>query len=135
MLLALQNAIANLLQTSLPALLTGAGAVEVAFAGDTWTFDGLSADPVAGEPGPADAVDTLAFDPHAPAGPYALTRPPYQGPKRVYLRSPEGELVPLSPGELVWNATDAASFTVQPRAVSLVGPPAKGSQRCRSIRL
>ena len=65
MLLALQTAIRTLLETSLPALFTGAGAVQIAFVDDTWTFDPLSADPVAGEPGPEDAVDLLAFNPAA----------------------------------------------------------------------
>lgn len=115
MLLALQTAITSLLQSSLPALFTGAGLVQIAFDDDTWTFDPLSADAVAGEPGPGDATDLLAFDPNAPAGPYTLTRPPYPGPKRVYLRSPQGELVALSPREVIWNPANAASFTFQPR--------------------
>ncbi len=115
MLLALQNAITGLLQSSLPALFTGAAAVEVAHGPDSWNFDPLLADPVAGEPGPMDAVDRLAFEPAAPTGPYALTRPPYPGPKRVYLRSPDGDLIALSATELAWNAADPASFTFQPR--------------------
>ena len=116
MLLALETAIRGLLESALPALFTGASAVQLAFGDDAWTFDALSADPVAGEAGPEDAVDQLAFDPNAPAGPYTLTRPPYPGPKRVYLRSPAGELVALSPGELTWSSTDPRSFTFQPRA-------------------
>lgn len=115
MLLALQSAITSLLQSSLPALFSGAGAVGVAFGSDSWTFDPLSADPVAGEPGPEDAVDRLAFDPASPAGPYALTRPPYPGPKRVYLRSPAGDLIAVSATELSWNPANPASFGFQPR--------------------
>lgn len=115
MLLALQTAIADLLKTAFPALFTGDGAVSIGYGDDTWSFDALSADPVAGEPGPEDAVDTLPLDIAAPAGPYALTRPPYPGPKRVYLRSAAGELVALLPGELAWNPADAASFTLRPR--------------------
>jgi len=114
MLVALQNAIANLLKASLPALLTEPDPVRLAFPADTWTFDTLSADPVAGEPGPLDATDTFPFDPQAPAGPYKLTRPPYPGPKRVYLRSP-GDLVPLSSGELEWAGDDPTSLTIHPR--------------------
>ena len=85
MLLALENAIVDLLKSALPSLFAGADAATASFLLDTWDFDPLSADPVAGQPGPEDAVDELPFNPVAPAGPYALTRPPYPGPKRVYL--------------------------------------------------
>ena len=115
MLLSLQNAVAELLTTAFPALFTGAGAVTLDYSLDNWAFDAASADPVAGEPGPEDAVDAVAFDPAAPSGPYALTRPPYPGPKRVYLRSAAGELVALLPAELLWNPANAAAFTLQPR--------------------
>lgn len=114
MLSALHTAITSLLQTALPALFVGANAVKVSFGVDNWNFDPLSVDSVAGEAGPLDAVDLLAFNPNAPAGPYALTRPPYQGPKRVYLRSADGDLSPLSAAELTWNAA-GTSFTFQPR--------------------
>jgi hypothetical protein len=113
-LLALHNAIVSLLDTSLPALFTGTGAVQVSFGVDNWSFDPLSVDPVAGEPGPQDAVDLLPFDPTAPQGPYTLTRPPYPGPRRVYLRSAAGDLVAVSESELSWSST-APSFTFQPR--------------------
>jgi len=116
MLLALQNAIDALLKSALPSLFCGAGGATATFSADTWDFDRLSADPIAGEPGPEDAVDELGFDPAAPAGPYALTRPPYPGPKRVYLRSMRGDLVALRNTEVVWNAADTASFSVVPGA-------------------
>ncbi|HTT38629.1 MAG TPA: hypothetical protein VMH32_13280 [Burkholderiales bacterium] len=115
MLLALEDAIVALLKSAFPALFTGEGAATVTFPADTWDFDPLSADPVAGEPGPEDAVDDLAFDPSHPAGPYTLTRPPYPGPKRVYLRSAAGELVALSSAELTWDPANPASFTFAPR--------------------
>ena len=116
MLLALQNAIDTLLKSALSSLFTGAGAAAATFSADAWDFDRLSADPIAGEPGPEDAVDELVFDPAAPAGPYVLTRPPYPGPKRVYLRSTSGELVALRHAEVVWNPADPASFLVVPAA-------------------
>jgi len=115
MLLALQTAITALLGDSLPALFVGDGGVQTSYGLDSWTFDPNSADPVAGEPGPEDAVDLLPFDPMAPTGPYALTRPPYPGPKRVYLRSAVGDLIPLSPIELNWDLADAKAFSVLPR--------------------
>jgi len=52
MLLALENAIDALLRSELPALFAGAGAATASFAKQTWDFDRLSADPLAGEPGP-----------------------------------------------------------------------------------
>ena len=116
MLLNLQTAIADLLKTALPALFTGAGALTVSFALDNWRFDTSSADPVAGEPGPEDAVDLLLFNPAAPAGPYQLTRRPYPGPRRVYLRSATGDLVALLPAELAWDALDARILSLRPRA-------------------
>ena len=115
MLLKLQVAVAALLKTAFPALFTGAGAVSISYALDNWTFDAASADPVAGEPGPEDAVDLLPFDPVAPSGPYTLTRAPYPGPRRVYLRSGLGDLAALLPSELTWNPANALVFTVQPR--------------------
>jgi hypothetical protein len=115
MLLALENAIVALLKNAFPALFTGTTPATVTFPNDTWDFDPLSADPVAGEPGPEDAVDDLAFNPSTPAGPYTLTRPPYPGPKRVYLRSATGDLVALSNTEIIWDPLNAASFTFAPR--------------------
>src|SRR6187397_2959232 len=115
MLLALETAVVNLLKSALPALFTGAGAATASFPLNTWDFDPLSADPVAGQPGPEDAVDELPFNPAAPAGPYTLTRPPYPGPKRVYLHSTAGELVALANSEVVWNPANPASFSFAPR--------------------
>lgn len=115
MLQALQTAITALLGDSLPALFAGDGGVQTSYGVDSWTFDPNSADPVAGEPGPEDVVDLLPFDPLAPTGPYTLTRSPYAGPKRVYLRSPAGDLSPLSASELSWDPADATAFSVLPR--------------------
>lgn len=116
MLLALQSAITALLKGAFPALFTGAGAVQISYAANTWQFDPMSADPVAGEPGPQDTVDALVFNPAAPAGPYLLTRPPYPGPRRVYLRTPSGDLAALANTELVWDGANPASFIFKPRA-------------------
>lgn len=116
MLLALQDAIDALLKSALPSLFAGDAPVQLTFSPDSWDFDRLSADPIAGEPGPEDAIDELCFDPSAPGGPYSLTRPPYPGPKRVYLRSGTGELVTLRHGEVVWSAVDPASFALVPAA-------------------
>ncbi|WP_300341421.1 hypothetical protein [Accumulibacter sp.] len=116
MLLALENAIVKLLQEELPSLFAGPGSAEATFSADTWDFDRLSADPIASESGPEDAVDELAFDPSAPAGPHSLTRPPCASPKRVYLRSGNGDLLALRNAEVAWNPADPASFSVVPGA-------------------
>ncbi|WP_300319219.1 hypothetical protein [Accumulibacter sp.] len=116
MLLALENAIVKLLRRELPSLFTGPTAAEATFSADSWDFDRLSADPIASESGPEDAVDELLFDPDAPAGPHSLTRPPCSAPKRVYLRSSNGELVALRNAEVVWSTSDPASFSVVPGA-------------------
>jgi len=115
MLLALENAIVGLLKEAFPALFTGTPPAVVTFPDDTWEFDPLSADSAAGEPGLEDAVDDLAFNPAEPSGPYALSRPPYPGPKRVYLRSAAGELVAIGTAEVIWSPSIPASFTLAPR--------------------
>lgn len=115
MLQKLQAAVADLLTKAFPALFTGVGAVAIGFTQHVWTFDAASADPVAGEPGPEDAIDKLPFNPLAPTGPYSLTRPPYPGPRRVYLGSAAGDSAPLLPTELVWNAAVPTQFKLQAR--------------------
>ncbi|WP_313953181.1 hypothetical protein [Accumulibacter sp.] len=116
MLLGLENAIVSLLQNELPSLFSGPGAATASFSADAWAFDRLSTAPVAGELGPEDAVDELPFDSSAPTGPYSLTRQPYPGLKRVYLRSTKGELVALRNAEVVWNPADPGSFAIVPVA-------------------
>lgn len=116
MLLGLENAIVKLLKSELPSLFSGPAAATASFSADAWAFDRLSTAPVAGELGPEDAVDELPFDASAPTGPYSLTRQPYPGAKRVYLRSTKGELVALRNTEVVWNPADPASFAVVPVA-------------------
>ncbi len=116
MLLALETAIDSLLKSALPAIFTGGAAATVTFQSEVWDFDPLSADPVAGEPGPEDATDDLSFNPALPIGPYTLTRTPYPGPKRVYLRSSAGDLVALGPSEVIWNPLNAVEFSLALKA-------------------
>lgn len=115
MLLALETAVTNLLEGAFPALFTGAAAAKLTYPADSWDFDPLSADPVAGEPGVEDAVDALAFNPAAPGGPYVLTRPPYAGAKRVYLHTSAGDLVALGAAEVHWDPVNPAAFALTPR--------------------
>lgn len=116
MILALQSAIAALLETSLPEIFGGATPATVMFPEGIWHFDPLSADPVAGEPGPEDARDLLPFDAAAPTGPHTLTRTPYPGPKRIYLRAASGDRLVLSNAEINWDDNDPRVFTLTPRA-------------------
>jgi hypothetical protein len=116
MLLALQNAFSELLKTSFPELFGGqAPPVTVAFQRYGWTLDPSSADPTAGEPTPDDAADVLPFDPEHPEGPYTLSRPPYPGPRRVYLRTAGNDRQPLGPTEVQWDSDNPQSFTLQPK--------------------
>lgn len=115
MLLNLQAAITQLLRSSFPAQFTGAGSVALSWSVQTFTIDPSSTDPVAGEPGPEDADDRLPFVPATPAGPYQLTRPPYAGPRRVYLLTADGDIAALLPTEVQWDTADATRFTLVPR--------------------
>jgi hypothetical protein len=116
MLLALQNAFFELLKTSFPDVFGGTTPpVKVTFQRYAWTLDPSSADPTAGEPTQDDAVDLLAFDPEHPEGPYTLSRPPYPGPRRVYLRTPGNDRQTLGPGEVQWDSINPRSFTLQPK--------------------
>lgn len=116
MLLALQNAFFDLLKTSFPDVFGGTTpSVKVAFEGYGWTTDPSSADPTAGEPTQDDAADVLAFDPAHPEGPYTLSRPPYPGPRRVYLRTAGTDRQPLGPSEVQWDSVNPQSFTLHPK--------------------
>lgn len=123
MLLSLQNAFHNLLKEALPDLFDGEAApVAVTFPSHEWDFDPSSADPTAGEPAQDDARDLLPFHPEAPQGPYSLERPPYSGPKRVYLRGPQGDRSLLGPAEVQWNPLDSGAFTLSPKPSRLLSP-------------
>lgn len=116
MLLALQNAFLELLKSSFPDLFDGTPApIQVTFQNHGWTLDPSSADPTAGEPTQDDAADLLAFDPAQPAGPYTLSRPPYPGPRRVYLRTAGDDRQALGPAEVQWDSANPQSFTLQPK--------------------
>src|SRR5215207_899454 len=108
----LPDALETLLTTSLPGLF-GGGAVGLSVGGGLLEIDQeQSADATASEPRPDDFVDDLEFDPDDPAGPYTLTQPPYPGPRRVWLITDSDARMPLRPEEVVWDRTDARSFSL-----------------------
>jgi hypothetical protein len=111
-----ERAVHDLLTASLPALFGGATpAVALAFVTSPYTFDPRSADAEAGEPRVDDRQDRLAFDPAHAAGPYALTKPPVAGARRVWLTNAAGDRVPLTTAEVVWDPHDPRAFTLAPR--------------------
>src|SRR5215212_8282701 len=102
----LPEALEVLLTGSLPTLLDGPAdqTVGLTIIGGLFEMDQEQpADATAGEPRPDEREDTLAFDPADPAGPYALTQPPYPGPRRVWLVTGTAERTPLRPDEVVWD--------------------------------
>jgi hypothetical protein len=108
----LPEALEALLTGSLPGLFDGE-AVGLTVVGGLLEMDQeQSADATASEPRPDDRVDDLGFDPRDPAGPYTLTQPPYPGPRRVWLITGAGDRITLRPEEVVWDRTDARSFSL-----------------------
>jgi hypothetical protein len=111
----LSEALETLLTDSLPGLFgdeNGEG-VGLTVGGALLEIDQeQSADATASEPRPDDRVDDLEFDQEDPAGPYTLTQPPYPGPRRVWLVTGAGDRITLRPEEVVWDKTDARSFSL-----------------------
>jgi hypothetical protein len=121
MLLSLRDAFTALLRDAYPTVFGGADPpVEAGFQAEEWTWDPSSADATAGQPAQDDARDVLAFDPDDAEGPYALSRPPYPGPRRVYLRTPDGDRLVLGAEEVRWDPADARAFTLHPRPVRVL---------------
>jgi hypothetical protein len=111
----LPEALETLLTSSLPGLFgdENGGAVGLTVGGGLLEIDQeQSADATASEPRPDDRVDDLEFDPDNPAGPYTLTQPPYPGPRRVWLVAGADYRIPLRPEEVIWDRTDARSFSL-----------------------
>ncbi len=113
----LEQAIHDLLTGALPALFGGTPpTVALTFVTNPYTLDPNSADAEAGDPRVDDQLDQLAFDPAHPAGPYALTKPPVTGARRVWLTDDAGDRVPLTDAEIIWDPQAAEKFTLAPRA-------------------
>lgn len=106
-----EGALSALLVEALPDLFGGATPkVQLTVMTETLELDPSSAEAIAGEPRPDDRVDALAFDPAKPQGPYTLTQPPYEGPRRVRLRTNGGDMVMLKDSEVSWDAVSPRTF-------------------------
>lgn len=110
----LPEALETLLTGSLPTLFgNGNGdTVGLSVSGGSLEMGAQDADAAASEPRPEDRVDDLAFAPEDPAGPYALSQPPYPGPRRVWLVTETGGRASLRPEEVVWDQTDSRRFSL-----------------------
>jgi hypothetical protein len=112
----LAEALRALLAEALPELFGGTPpAVQTRVASNLLELDRRSAEAAAGEPRADDQVDELPFDPANPAGPYVLTKPPYPGPRRLWLLGAAGARIPLQDREVTWDPADARKFTLHPR--------------------
>ena len=108
----LGEALTALLTQSLPGLLGGdAPPVTLSTLPDSFILD-TEKEPEAGEPRIDDRIDLFPFHPATPAGPYTLTRVPSPGPRRIYLTSSLGGLVPVPERELRWEPADSRKFTL-----------------------
>jgi hypothetical protein len=111
----LDEAIRQLLADALPALFTGAAAVETAIVNDVFTIDPNSAEAEAGEVRNDDQVDQFPFDPANPAGPYTLTKPPIAGPRRHHLTTGTTDRVSLRDSEVRVDENDPRVFRLELR--------------------
>ncbi|MBN1478899.1 hypothetical protein JXA70_01360 [candidate division KSB1 bacterium] len=112
----LDETLKTLITESLPGLFGGANpAVKLTMTSELLEFAPESADALASEPRPDDAVDTFSFDPDNPGGPYTLSKPPYPGPRRVRLTTDIGDRLPLREEEVLWDAENTQQFTLELR--------------------
>jgi hypothetical protein len=109
----LDIALKNLLAAELPDLFGGTTPkISLSVVNDVFALDPSTAEAAASAPRPDDQLDSLAFDPAHPEGPYQLTKSPYPGPRRIRLRGGAGELLTLEPREVVWDEADPRTFTL-----------------------
>jgi hypothetical protein len=112
----LDEAIAELLATELPAIFGGATpVVRVTPASELFTIDTESVDPEASQPRTDDRTDNLAFNSGNPQGPYTLTQFPDTTTRKVRLTTAAGDRIPLTDTEVVFDDVDPRRFTLNPR--------------------
>lgn len=106
-----EGALRALLVEALPELFGGtAPKVQLTVTSESLELDPTSAEAIAGEPRPDERVDVLAFDPAKPQGPYTLAQPPYEGPRRIRLRTKRGDALTLKESEVAWDAEQPRVF-------------------------
>jgi len=112
----LDETIETLLKDALPALLTGPSrAVDLRVIGSSFEIDPQSADNLASEPKPDDRTDDFAFDPASLPPSFTLSQTPYAGPRRVRLTTGDGDRLPLSDDEVIWDQVDRRVFSMSLR--------------------
>jgi hypothetical protein len=112
----LDVALSSLLQASLPGLFGGSKPIAgLRVASDASEITGRESETAVSAPRPTDQLDSFAFEKTKPRGPFTLTRPPYPGPRRVRLRSPDG-VVALADSELAWDPVNPQILTLNLRA-------------------
>lgn len=110
----LPEALQTLLTNSLAGLFGGPAEsrINLVISSGVLEVDRRDADANASEPRSDDRTDTLPFDPASPAGPYTLAKPPYPGPRRVWLVMETDDRLPLKASEVVWDRTDTRKFSL-----------------------
>jgi hypothetical protein len=112
----LKTTIRDLLVAALPGLFSGeAPPVTLTVSDEELSTDSQLAEQSVSEPRPDDQTDQLAYDPANPPPSLMLTRPPYPGPRRVYLTATTGSRTPLGNDEVQWDRNDSRVFTLQLR--------------------
>lgn len=112
----LKTTIRDLLVAALPGLFSGeAPPVTLTVNDEELTPDSQLAEQSVSEPRRDDQTDQFAYDPANPPSSLMLTRPPYPGPRRVYLTTTTGGRTPLGSDEVQWDQNDSRVFTLQLR--------------------
>lgn len=113
----LESALRALLGNALPDLIGGdSPPVKLELAAAELAIDPSSQEAQPSAPRPDDRTDLLPFDPAKPAGPYLLTQSPYEGPRRVRLRTSAGDFIALRESEIAWDRLDGRRFQLALRA-------------------
>lgn len=109
----LGNALRTLITESLPNLFDGdSPPLTLNFSRADSQFDrnpSIGSNAVS-EPRRGDRLDSFSFTPDNPN--YHLTQPPYPGARRVSLVSTDGDSLPLTDTEIIWDETDSQNFSL-----------------------
>jgi hypothetical protein len=113
----LSNALRTLITESLPNLFGGdSPPLTLNFSRADSQFDrnpSIGSNAVS-EPRGSDRLDSFPFTPDNPN--YRLTQSPYPGARRVSLVTADGDLLPLTDTEIIWDETDSQNFFLNLRS-------------------